>query len=49
MDAKGKTYYIGELGNRHLFLNLDGENLKFYLGGQIKPDDWKKGKEKNAR
>ena len=42
-DATGKVYFIGELGNRHLFLNTEGENLKLYMGGQIEVDlGWKK-------
>lgn len=35
MNAKGDIFYIGSMGNSRLLLFTDGDDLKFYLGGQI--------------
>lgn len=42
MDAEGKIYFSGELGNSRLLLFPDDQDLKFYLGGQIVVDGWRK-------
>lgn len=38
MNAQGEFYYIGSMGNSRLLLFTDGDDLKFYLGGQIEAE-----------
>jgi len=35
INAQGEIYYSGSMGNSRLLLFTDGDDLKFYLGGQI--------------
>ena len=35
INGQGEIYYSGTLGNSRLLLFTDGDDLKFYLGGQI--------------